>query len=251
MSKYTTEVRFICETAIGLTESKGYNSVNYVISKAIPKVFDFDFPIFDEKYRDVLCGKILKHYYTREICEETVGLWKLRLDARLNEIMPYFNQLYKSELLSFNPLVDVEITRTGKRDNNSDKNTTADTNTNGTSNVTSNTQNSSNSTNRDLYSDTPQGALTNVENEEYLTNARKNTTDDTSHTDNTSNGTSTSKSNYTGTDKITSTEDYLESVKGKQGSGSYSKLLKEYRDTFLNIDKQVIESLSDLFFGLW
>ena len=128
MSKYTTEVRFICETASSLTESDGFNSVNDIIQNAIPKVFNFDFPIFDEAYRNVLLTKILKHYYTREIGEETVGLWKLWLEDRLNVIMPYYNQLYKSELLEFNPFYDVDLTRTregsGTRDTNgSSKNT--------------------------------------------------------------------------------------------------------------------------------
>ena len=30
-----------------------------------------------------------------------------------------------------------------------------------------------------------------------------------------------------------------------------AKLLKEFRDTFLNIDMDVINSLSDLFLNLW
>ena len=67
MSKYTTEVRFICEQASGLTESKGYNDTNSIIDLAIPKIFNFNFPIFDEGYRGVLERKILKHFYTREI----------------------------------------------------------------------------------------------------------------------------------------------------------------------------------------
>lgn len=71
MSKYTTEVRFICETAAGLTESSGGDSVNSIIQKAAPIIFNFPFPIFDENYRNVLEQKILKHYYTREIAFET------------------------------------------------------------------------------------------------------------------------------------------------------------------------------------
>lgn len=110
MSKYTTEVRFICENAAGLTESEGYSSINKVIEDAIPSVFDFDFPIFDETYRPILEKKILKHYYTREICCETVGLWKHYLDMKMNEIMPYYNQLYNSTLIEFNPLYDVDLT---------------------------------------------------------------------------------------------------------------------------------------------
>ena len=107
MSKYTTEVRFICEEACGLLESKGYNDIDSIITKAIPKIFSFNFPIFDENYRSVLELKILKHFYTREIGEETVGLWKLRFDTKLNEIMPYYNKLYSSELIEFNPLYSV------------------------------------------------------------------------------------------------------------------------------------------------
>ena len=116
MSKYTTEVRYICETLAGLSESVGYADIEQVIKNCLPKVFDFNFPIFDESYRSVLETKILRHYYTREIGLETVGLWKLKLSTKLNEIMPYYNKLYKSELIEFNPLYDVELIRERKTD---------------------------------------------------------------------------------------------------------------------------------------
>lgn len=115
MSKYTTEVRYICENYAQLDASVGYNSVQSVLDNSWDKVFDFDFPIFDENYREPLCKKILKHFYTREICEETVGLWKLRLDDRMNEIMPYFNQLYDSELISIEPLVNYRVRTNGNK----------------------------------------------------------------------------------------------------------------------------------------
>ena len=110
MSKYTTEVRFLCESLTGHEQSVGFNSVNDIINQAVPIIFDFNFPIYDETYRPVLCAKILRHYYTREICEETYGLWKLRLQDRLDTIMPYYNQLYRSALLEFNPFYDVDLT---------------------------------------------------------------------------------------------------------------------------------------------
>ena len=53
MSKYTTELRYICETEAGLSENVGYSKIKDVIAKAIPKIFEFDFPIFDENYRNV------------------------------------------------------------------------------------------------------------------------------------------------------------------------------------------------------
>ena len=120
MSVYTTELRCICENYAGL--SGGFDSVDKIISTAIPKLFSFDFPIFDENYRSVLCTKIIRHYYTREISEETVGLWKLRLQTKLNEIMPYYNKLYLSEQLKFNPLQDADysVTHTGNESGKSE-----------------------------------------------------------------------------------------------------------------------------------
>ena len=113
MSKYTTELRYICENYAGETHSVGYDDVQDVIDDSWDKVFSFDFPIFDENYREGLCKKIIKHYYTREIAEETVGLWKLRLDAKMNEIMPYFNKLYESELIAISPLVNYRVNKSG------------------------------------------------------------------------------------------------------------------------------------------
>ena len=113
MAKYTTEVRSICENYANLKESKGYNSIQSILNNSWDKVFDFDFPIFDENYREPLCKKILKHFYTKEIGEETVGLWKLRLDDRMNEIMPYYNKLYESELISIEPLINYRVHTNG------------------------------------------------------------------------------------------------------------------------------------------
>lgn len=112
MSKYTTELRYICEVKAEETDSVGYDDVQSVIDNSWDKIFSFDFPIFDENYREPLCKKIIKHYYTREIAEETFGLWKLRLDSRMNEIMPYFNKLYNSELITIAPLVNYRVATT-------------------------------------------------------------------------------------------------------------------------------------------
>lgn len=307
MSKYTTQVRFICETAAGLSESDGQTSVKQIIAAAIPSVFDFDFPIFDESYRNVLETKILKHYYTREIGLETVGLWKLKLDTKLNEIMPFYNQLYKSELIEFNPMYDVDLTRdhnlkreeTTKQDatekgtiektGSVDDNTHTETSDNQNNESTTDIQNTKGSTSKeqlaaskthyDKYSDTPQGSLQNVQNDTYLTNARliNNTDSQTGETtvsgNDTSKGTTTANSSTDGTNdternistndseeknvsqnlnkNLNSIDDYIEHVKGKNGGVSYSAMLNEFRTTFLNIDMQVINELSDLFMNLW
>lgn len=227
MSNYTTELRYICEYESGRGESCGFNDVNSIIKEAIPKIFSFDFPIFDESYRNVICAKILKHYYTREIGEETYGLWKLRLDTRLNEIMPYYNEMYSTLLLKFNPLYDTDITTThyGKTDGN---------------NKSSNTNTSNSEEKRKgLYSDTPQGGIEGIESEAYLTNARID--ESNSKLDN---------SGETNT-QYTDSNEYITHVMGKTGGKTYSGLIKEFRDNIINIDMMIINNLSDLFINLW
>lgn len=270
MSKYTTEVRYICEVAAGLSESEGVNKVNDIIAAARTKIFDFDYPIFDEAYRPVLETKILRHYYTREICSETVGLWKLWLEDQMNLIMPYYNQLYRSNLLEFNPFYDVDLTRDSKREGEGENESTQGVEEGKTGSVTNTTVNSgtSNTTtsenNWNLYSDTPQGGINGLIDDEdplttntYLTNATRDiksgsSATTTSDTTNSITGTSdTTERDTQTTGSYNNTEDYLEHVKGKQGTASYSKLLMEYRKTFLNIDKMVIDDLKDLFFNLW
>lgn len=256
MSKYTTEVRFICETSAGLTESVGYSGIDEVLDKARDKVFDFDFPIFDESYRAVLENKILKHYYTREISAESVGLWKMWLNTRMNEIMPYYNKLYESELIKFNPLYDVDLSTDYKKtDNGGHSKSGSFSETDGSSgSISRTTQDAQKNDHWDYYSDTPQGGVNGLANNTYLTNARHITDDGTGSTSTTS-GTDSSTVEKSGSNSETGTinnvEDYLHHVVGKTGGASYSKLLSEFRDTFLNIDMMIIGELKDLFMNLW
>jgi len=282
MSKYTTELRFICEKYAGLNESADGDEVENVITKALPKLFNFNFPIFDESYRTVLERKIVMHYYTREIGFETVARWKLALNTKLNEIMPYYNKLYESELVEFNPLYTHDMytkrdnTKTEDRDT-TDNDTISDNNTK-TLNTAKNGSTSHditiddtaheipNETNKKLHSDTPQGGLIGVDDMEYLSDYEKTirTGDNTNSNHHTDLGSGTSNETNTGTvsdarsktDNRTiginaeTVDDYLEHIYG-YANYSPSKLIDEWRETFLNIDKMVINELSKLFMGIW
>ena len=175
MSKYTTELRYLIEN-------------NFDIGLK-------DYPIFDENYREPLNREIINHYYFREIGFETAELFKRYLNNTMNEIMPYYNQLFKSELLEFNPFYNVDKTVTADKNNNSvsdfvgnisGKNTqTADTENTQTNNgkqqtttaATSTGESVGNSTttnkNKNVSSDTPQGFLSinSIENETYASAA--------------------------------------------------------------------------------
>lgn len=247
MSKYTTEVRFICESKSGLSESKGFGSVDEVLNSSWDKIFTSKVSFFDEKYRGVLCKKILKHYYLREIGCETVGIWLLWMNTKLEEIMPYYNKLYESELIKFNPMYDVDWNRKGNKTGN--ESGSGSRSTSGNNSGTNTQSGTSSNTRKDLYSDTPQGALTGVESETYLTNARK--VSDSGETGVNGSTSGSYEDSESSSNKVDTTENYVESVSGKQGTGSYSKMLNEFRETFLNIDMQVIEEFAEMFMELW
>lgn len=247
MSKYTTEVRFICESKSGLSESKGFGSVDEVLNGSWDKIFTSKVSFFDEKYRGVLCKKILKHYYLREIGCETVGIWLLWMNTKLEEIMPYYNKLYESELIKFNPMYDVDWNRKGNKTGN--ESGSGSRSTSGNNSGTNTQSGTSSNTRKDLYSDTPQGALTGIESETYLTNARK--VSDSGETGVNGSTSGSYEDSESSSNKVDTTEDYVESVTGKQGGSSYSKLLNEFRETFLNIDMQVIEEFAEMFMELW
>lgn len=275
MSKYTTEVRYICEQNADLSASQGSTSVDEILDKCWDKIFTTKCKFFDEEYRPILCKKILKHFYLREIGVETVGIWKLWLNTRLSEIMPYYNQMYQSQLLEILPFVDTDYTESQKGINQSERtnnssdskiakgkttrnNTTTNTSsTNDTSNVTTN------NTSKNKYSDTPQGSLTDVENGKYLTNYRnvsdsgttKNTITNSTESSNIAKEESENSVNETNTTNATeeqnASNENTTTVRGKRGGSSYSTLLQEYRETFLNIDMLVINDFEDLFMLLW
>ena len=75
-----------------------------------------DYPIFDENYRPLLNRKIIEHFYFREIGMETPDRFNFYLRRKLNEIMPYYNKLYQSELLQFDPLATEYIEEGTKRE---------------------------------------------------------------------------------------------------------------------------------------
>lgn len=247
MSKYTTTLRFVCETFAGLTESTGFANINQVINGSREKIFDFDYPIFDESYRPVLESKILRHYYMREIGLETVSMWKLFLEQKMTEIMPYYNQLYESELLEFNPLYDTDIHTVSDRKEDNTRTEDA------TSNVTQDTQTDStvDASNDSLtaVSNTPQGQLEDLKTLKYLTEAT-NTTDNGKTTSNANANANTDSKSNTNV-KVNNLNNYIENVIGKRGGESYSKMLMEFRETFLNIDMMILNDLSELFMNIY
>lgn len=233
MSRYTIELRYLIEG-------------NYDLGLK-------NYPIFDESYREQLNNKIIQHYYFREIGFETEALFKNRLNQKMNEIMPYYNQMYESSKLKIDPLSTIDLEEVFSR-----KSKTTGEGTSSTSGTGNNTNNFNSTDTTDYgkiskFSDIAQAQTTPNEilNDKYLTSAtvddgqdkNTNTGTNTSQTESTTSGTSTDERNLD--------EDTTLTRKGNNGTASESELLNMYRETFLNIDMMVIDDLSELFLGIW
>lgn len=203
------------------------------IKNLIDNHFDFqltDYPIFDENYRDTLNQNILYHYYENEIGFETAPLFRFYLKQKLNEIMPYYNELYKAQKSILNNLFNnVDITETFNRD-------TSNTTTSNSNSVNNGTNNSKN-----LYLDTPQG------------NEYKGTIDDTNYATNVTfnkndiNNTINDTSNMSGT----GLENYIKTIKGNNGNKYNIDVLNDIKNKLMNIDLMIINDLSELFMQIF
>lgn len=102
-----------------------YNRVNPVKYNKLAdacheEIFDFDYPLSAEVNKKEFEVQILNHYILRRIGFDTVNTFKIYLENKLNEIMPYYNILFDS-LANFNLFNDGEkIIRTEVEDSESE-----------------------------------------------------------------------------------------------------------------------------------
>ena len=221
------------------------------IKTLIDNNFDFQltsYPIFDENYRETLNHNILYHYYENEIGFETPSLFRLYLNQKLNEIMPYYNELYKAQknIIDNNLLLNnVNIT-----ENLQGTNTKQDTNnTTTTSSSQSNSTNNGTSNNKNLFQDTPQGTIvqTDIDSQTYATNL----TLDRNTTNNTINDTSSSNGSANITLNSNGTNNYIKTIIGNNGGKFNIDLLNDIKNNLMNIDLMIINDLNELFMQIF
>lgn len=258
MAEWTITVRAICESLAGNTVSDVSNFQS-VISTAAPKVFNFDFPIFDELHRQELEEKILLWYYDREIGFRTVGRWQLGLAQYLNRIMPYYNEMYKTTSVSYDMLNDVDLTESyshtsqGGEEQKSGRESigSSTSSQNGTDTTSSNSSGNTTS----ATSDTPQGTISDVDNYSYLTSYNKSTSSSQNGgtvKSNITNVTDNSATEYgVSTKNDTRKDNYQKTTSGKSGGKSYPEMIMEYRKAIANVDSMIIDELEDLFLSVW
>ena len=206
MSSYTLELRHLHETY---------------------KVFNFDYDFYTDS--DVIKSnfekKFIDEYYFNEIGMETVARFQHRLKTRLNKIMPYYKQLYQTELRSkdIDFMLNKDLVETFERSLESDSNSLNDLTVNNTG-VNDNLE--SNIENGNASLDLDNGSLTNV--------SKSTLTDNTN---------SSSIIN----DKTSQNETTRFTSQGNIGITSSAELLEKWRKVLINIDELIINECSDLF----
>ena len=209
-----------------------------------------DYPIFDESYRTALNAKILNHYYDHEIGLETPDLFNHYLSNRMAEIMPYYNEMYRVQALIANPFHNFEYSETSKRETDQDNTqTTTGENVETTSQESDTTFTKGQVRSHSAQSDTPQSNLTpyNVATGGYASLVNMSETEsDNDVTSGQANTDARQDSTTATTGNIKTVDDYIRTITGSQGI-SKPEILKQYRSAFINIDREIINELRDLF----
>jgi len=209
------------------------------------------YPLFNEAHRDVLNGKIVDHYWNREIGQETIEMFQLAMRRKMNEIMPPYNKLYLTELIKFDPLSTVDLlTLTKQEAEQSGKGNTVVDSTGKTvsSGAATNTTDST-SAGRVVGSEFPQVAL--QADSDYATNATDTNTKSDMSGSSTESGNAENEANQNTnmTQDSESKQDGESRTTGYQGAAS--DLLQKFRATIMNIDMMIIDELQDCFMMIW
>ena len=220
MSKYTTELRFVCASySQPIVEGwfKDYELTDYLTPDEIETIETAG--IWN---KSKLAKKIVDHYYMREIGFETPSLFKHYAKVYMQEIMERKLPLIYSASIKYDPLVNVDYSETFSR--------TA------SGSATSNSTN--NGSGLAVNSDTPQGQIS---KEDILKGTYA-----------TSTGASESTSNINDNSSSSNTEQYTKSVKGNSGvSATAQKMVQQYRENIIAIDEDIIKELDKLFMGIY
>lgn len=269
MASYTMQLRTYLEMWSQEEDGKSHSNI---IETGRPKLFNFDYPIFDQDYKKVFETNFIRNFYMREIGFETEELFKFQLETWLRINMPYWNKMFESELIDYDPLINSKVDVTANKefdksqvDNRVTNQTSKADGTNkviGTVDTLTNSSNTNDDFTRVLDSNNPDSRLTITSKDgegviEYASsiqeqnNNGKGTQTGKEDTDSTTN--QTTSDTATGNKKdalesdINETEDYIQHRVGKIGVQSYAKLVTDHRNAFLRIEKKIFEEMQQLF----
>ena len=207
MSKYTLELRYL------------YKDKKF-------KLFDFPYNLYDNDLKPWFEEKFFQHFMFYEIGFDSVAMFKQRLMAKLNDIFPYYKQLYDTEIAckDIDFMLNKDLKESYVRDLTSNSNSSQE------SNATSNGLSTSGQLTPSLISNSQKI-------DKFMDTAQKD--------ESSSNATSTGES--TGNSK----EEYTLTSQGNIGITSSAELLSKWREVLLNIDLMIFEECNDLFMQIF
>lgn len=232
MAKYTIELRKVCD--IYKREEvekwfKSYELTDFLTPEQIEVITNAN--IWN---KDKLAKKIVDHYFMREIGFETPALFSHYAKVTMQELMEEKLPLIYSSSIKYDPLINVDYTETFER---KQEGTASN---NGESNSNSN----SNSESLNINNSTPQTRITkqDLETGVYANNVAQSENNSNINDKTTTKNDGSSKSN----------ESYKKQVKGNSGvSATAQKMIEQYRQNIIAIDRDIIQELNSLFMGLY
>ena len=207
MSKYTLELRYI------------YEDKNF-------KLFDFPYNLYDNDLKPWFEEKFFQHFMFYEIGFDSVAMFKQRLMSKLNDIFPYYKQLYETEIAckDIDFMLNKDLKESYVRDLTSNSNSSQE------SNATSNGLSTAGQLTPSLISNSQKI-------EKFMDTAQKDE--------------SSSNSTATGESTGNSKEEYTLTSQGNIGITSSAELLDKWRQVLLNIDLMIFEECNDLFMQIF
>lgn len=207
------------------------------------------YPIYDENHRAELNEKIIRHYALREIGQETAQQFVFYLGVTMAEIMPYFNERYKTLDMEYNPLQSVDMTTDSENGSEFQSSSKASSTQDSTSSSSSKSDNASTTTSKSFDSDVPQTGVVG-DFARYASHANESQAD--------SSGTASSSQDSTSHATSHSATDYQHDASNSKGkshvrgrSQSAMSLVQEYRNAIINVDMEVVRSLEPCFMQMW
>ena len=207
MSKYTLELRYL------------YKDKKF-------KLFDFPYNLYDNDLKPWFEEKFYQHFMFYEIGFDSVAMFKQRLMSKLNDIFPYYKQLYETEIAckDIDFMLNKDLKESYVRELTSNSNSSQE------SNATSNGLSTAGQLTPSLISNSQKI-------DKFMDTAQKD--------ESSSNASSTGES--TGNSK----EEYTLTSQGNIGITSSAELLSKWREVLLNIDLMIFEECNDLFMQIF
>jgi hypothetical protein len=313
----------VCEVMTGLnfndmTEANPFDRIDTIADAAAPILVSDRYDLLDNgDDKNSFLRMLIEHYWEYEVCALTPSDFILRLNRKLNEIAPLFNQRYESMKMEFPVFQDVNTWTDGQVDRTAHKTDVLDgevrnsgTDTTGygkkesgsADTMSGNGQRIPKDTRWDYNNDTPQNSISGITENDYLTNYSKHT-DEVDNKDvvvegyggqtiagdgysmgegaegnfvkykQTDGGSFGRTQSYTGskqsgedtfthghkaeTDNTFNSDATSQDVSGshtygKNNSGkTYAQMMEEYRHAMINVFKEMIDELHELFFIIY